>query len=106
MSKANTAALPGSIFEEYALLSVHDLSRMCTVESHHIVALVDEGILDVAASDGGNWQFTGAALPRAQLALRLQRDLEVNLAGVALALELMAEIGRLQRALRRIGHET
>jgi len=106
MSKVNTPALPGSIFEEYAVISLHDLSRMCTVETHHIVELVDEGILDVAASDGGDWQFRGDALRRAQLALRLHRDLEVNLAGVALALELMEEIDRLQRALRRGGHET
>jgi chaperone modulatory protein CbpM len=106
MSNVNTPALSGHIFEDYAVLTLHDLSRMCTVETHHIVELVDEGILDVAASDGGHWQFTGEALRRAQLALRLQRDLEVNLAGVALALELMEEIGRLQRALRRVGHET
>jgi chaperone modulatory protein CbpM len=106
MSDVNTPALAGSIFEEYAVLSLHDLSRMCTVETHHIVELVDEGILDVAARDGGQWQFTGAALRRAQIALRLQRDLEVNLAGVALALELMEEIRRLQRSLQRIGHET
>jgi chaperone modulatory protein CbpM len=106
MSDADTPALSGSIFEEYALLSLHDLSRMCTVETHHIVELVDEGILEVAASDAGHWQFTGAALRRAQIALRLHRDLEVNLAGVALALELMEEIRRLQRNLQRIGHET
>jgi chaperone modulatory protein CbpM len=106
MSKADTPALPGSIFEEYAVLSVRDLSRMCTVEVHHIVELVDEGILEGARSDDGDWQFTGGTLRRAQLALRLQRDLEVNLAGVALALELMEEIGRLRRTLQRIGHET
>jgi chaperone modulatory protein CbpM len=105
MSTANDPALPSSIFEQYAVLSVRDLSRLCTVETRHIVELVDEGILDVAVSDGGDWQFTGETLRRAQLALRLQRDLEVNLAGVALALELMEEIGRLQRALRRMGHD-
>ena len=33
-------------------------------------------------------------------ALRLQRDLEINLPGVALALELMEELERLRRELR------
>ncbi len=40
------------------------------------------------------WRFSGAALRRARLALRLERDLELNLAGVALALELMEELER------------
>jgi chaperone modulatory protein CbpM len=38
-------------------------------------------------------------LRRARLAVRLERDLEVNLAGVALALDLLEEIDRLRRAL-------
>jgi len=37
---------------------------------------------------------------RARLALRLERDLELNLAGVALALELMEELERLRRELK------
>ncbi len=87
------------IFEQYAVLTVRDLSRMCTVEAHEIVALVEEGILPVAGNDAGEWQFTGEALRRARLALRLHRDLELNLAGVALALQLMAEIDALRRAV-------
>ena len=37
---------------------------------------------------------------RARLALRLERDLELNLAGVALALELMDELEYLRRELK------
>jgi chaperone modulatory protein CbpM len=51
----------------------------------------------------GEWQFAGENLRRARLALRLQRDLEINLAGVALALELLEEIHQLRRAMRRAG---
>jgi chaperone modulatory protein CbpM len=45
------------------------------------------------------WRFSGTALRRTRLALRLERDLELNLAGVALALDLMEEVERLRRAL-------
>ena len=90
---------PG-IFEEYAVLSVRDLSRICAVDERHIVELVHEGVLNVADADGTEWQFTGEALRRARLALRLERDLEINLAGVALALELMEEIEQLRRRAR------
>jgi chaperone modulatory protein CbpM len=100
MSSTQDQALSGAIFEESALLTVKDLSRMCAVEERHIVELVEEGVLAAVEIDTAEWHFTGAALRRTRLALRLERDLELNLAGVALALELMDELERLRRELR------
>jgi chaperone modulatory protein CbpM len=92
--------LPGAIFEESAVLTIKDLSRLCAVDERHIVEFVEEGVLDVVEIDTTEWHFTGAALRRARLALRLERDLELNLAGVALALDLMEELQRLRRELQ------
>ena len=100
MSSSEDQALPGAIFEESAVLSVKDLSRMCAVDEHHIVEFVEEGVLTVVEINATEWYFTGAALRRARLALRLQRDLELNLAGVALALDLIDELQRLRRELQ------
>jgi chaperone modulatory protein CbpM len=100
MSSSEDQALPGAIFEESAVLSVKDLSRMCAVEEQHIVEFVEEGVLTVVEINATEWYFTGAALRRARLALRLQRDLELNLAGVALALDLLDELQRLRRELQ------
>jgi chaperone modulatory protein CbpM len=99
MSTSEDQALPGAIFEESALLTVKDLSRMCAVEERHIVEFVEEGVLSVVEMNAAEWHFTGTALRRARLALRLERDLEINLAGVALALELIEELERLRREL-------
>jgi chaperone modulatory protein CbpM len=99
MSSSEDQALAGTIFEETALLTVKDLSRMCAVDERHIVEFVEEGVLSVVEIDTAEWHFTGAALRRARLALRLERDLELNLAGVALALELMEELHALRREL-------
>ena len=100
MSSSEDQALAGAIFEETALLTVKDLSRMCAVDERHIVEFVEEGVLSVVEIDTTEWHFTGAALRRARLALRLERDLELNLAGVALALELMEELETLRRELK------
>jgi chaperone modulatory protein CbpM len=101
---SNQATVRGNqIFERYAVLTIHDLSRMCTVEPQVIVALVEEGILEPLTEAADEWQFAGDTLRRARLALRLQHDLEVNLAGVALALELLEEIHQLRRVIRRAG---
>ena len=99
MSTSEDQALPGAIFEESALLTVKDLSRMCAVEERHIVEFVEEGVLSVVEMNAAEWHFTGTALRRARVALRLERDLEINLAGVALALELIEELERLRREL-------
>ena len=93
-------ALSGAIFEESAILTVKELSRIFAVDERHIVEFVQEGVLEVVEIDTTEWHFTGAALRRARLALRLERDLELNLAGVALALELMDELEHLRRELK------
>jgi chaperone modulatory protein CbpM len=93
-------ALPGEIFEECAVLSVDELSRLCAVDKTYIVELVEEGVLHVIEVESTEWRFRGNALRRARTALRLQRDLEINLPGVALALELMEELERLRGQLK------
>ena len=100
MSASEDQALFGAIFEESALLTIKDLSRMCAVDERHIVEYVQEGVLHVVEIDTTEWHFTGTALRRARLALRLERDLELNLAGVALAVELMEELEHLRRELK------
>jgi chaperone modulatory protein CbpM len=99
MSPAKDHALQGSIFDESAVLTLEDLSRMCAVEQRHIVEFVEEGILTVVDLRT-EWHFSGAALRRARLAVRLERDLELNLAGVALALDLLDELEQLRHELK------
>jgi chaperone modulatory protein CbpM len=99
MSPAKDLALQGTIFDESAVLTLEDLSRMCAVDEQHIVEFVEEGILSVVGMRT-EWHFSGAALRRARIAVRLERDLELNLAGVALALDLLEELAQLRHELR------
>jgi chaperone modulatory protein CbpM len=101
MNSSQSQALSGAIFDETAILTVRDLCRICAVDERHIVELVHEGVLNVIEFDAPEWRFSGAALRRVRLALRLERDLEINLAGVALALDLMEELEQLRRELNR-----
>ncbi len=104
MPQADVPILRGYIVEEETVLTITDLSRLCAADTEIIVSMVEEGILHVmqpvasaADRDAAEWRFSGHALRRARIALRLQRDLEINLAGVALALDLMEEIEQLRR---------
>ena len=98
MSPFDDQAMTGIIFDQSTILSIKDLSRMCQVDERHIVEFVEEGVLNVIEVSS-EWHFTGDALRRARLAVRLERDLELNLAGVALALDLIEELQRLRREL-------
>jgi chaperone modulatory protein CbpM len=97
MASNHDQALTVSIIDDDTLLTLQDLSRICSVDERHIVEFVDEGVLSAMAVNTSSWHFNGTALRRARLALRLERDLELNMAGVALALDLMEEIERLRR---------
>ena len=88
--------LTGQVLEDYDLISIGDLCRSCTVEIETVTLLVDEGILDPVGSDVETWQFTVTSLRRVKTAIHLQRDLGVNLAGAALALELLDQIADLR----------
>jgi chaperone modulatory protein CbpM len=52
-----------------------------------------------------HWCFSGIEVWRARRAQRLQQDLELNLAGAALALELLDEVERLRCRVRRLEHQ-
>jgi chaperone modulatory protein CbpM len=101
-----TVQITGFILEEQTALSLDDVCRACAADSGRIVALVDEGLLapegDSLNKPPDQWNFTGAHLHRATVALRLQNDLGVNLAGAALALELLDELDSLRTRLRRL----
>jgi chaperone modulatory protein CbpM len=102
MSPSDDKPIAGTLFDETAMMSLRDLSRICSVDERHIVEFVEEGVLNVIEVRS-EWHFTGDALRRARLAVRLERDLELNLAGVALAVELIEEIEQLRRQLRSRG---
>ena len=102
MSAANTYALQGTILDESVVLTLEELSQICAVDQRHIMEFVEEGILNVVDMRT-QWHFSGAALRRARMAVRLERDLELNLAGVALALDLLEELERLRRELKARG---
>jgi len=92
------SVLIGEVLEENDLVSLADLCRSCTVETQTVTTLVSEGVLDPMGGDMEHWQFTVSSLKRVKTVIHLQRDLGVNLAGAALAMELLDRITELERS--------
>lgn len=59
--------------------------------------MVREGILEPLGAAPPEWRFSGACLARAERALRLQRELEMNWAAIAFVLPLLDELKELRR---------
>lgn len=103
MTKKPTLSV--EVLDETSELSLAELCQACAVRAETIIAMVEEGLLEPRGPSPGEWRFSGPALRRVEISLHLQRDLRVNLAGTALAIELLEEIERLRERLRRLGEE-
>ena len=101
MPPTDDQALTGTIFDQSAILTIKDLSRMCNVEERHIVEFVEEGVLNVVEVRS-EWHFTGDALRRARQHVQCAADIWIE----TRAFELFAEDLRLaQLALSEITGE-
>ncbi len=92
----------GTVIEEDSL-TLGQLCRACGVHADWIISMVEEGIIEPHGEDIRLWRFSGASLVRARIALRIQRDLGVNLAGIALVLDLMEELESLRAHMKTLG---
>ena len=95
--------LSGGVLEEQTGLTLDDLCRACAAQAELLLELVDEGVIEPSGEAQEVWRFTGVHLRRARVAVRLQRDLGVNPAGAALALQLMDELDTLRARLTVLG---
>jgi len=93
----------GIILDEQAQLTLEELSRACAAHAELIIELVEEGVVAPIGREPDSWRFTGTHMRRVRVALHLQRDLGVNLAGAALALQLLDEVEALRARLRAMG---
>jgi chaperone modulatory protein CbpM len=97
-----TELLSGIVLDEQTELTLGELCRACCRHAEWIEQLVEEGILEPAGRNPAQWRFSGTSLQKARIAMRLQRDLDINLAGVALALDLIDEIESLRAVVCRL----
>ena len=104
MSMNNTRSVTEVlILEEQQDLTLDALCRACSTQMEQLLELVAEGVIVPSGDAPEVWRFTGVHLRRARIAVHLQRDLGVNPAGAALALQLMEEREELRARLRALG---
>jgi chaperone modulatory protein CbpM len=80
-------------------MTIVELAEAIRTPEDLIMAWVSEGVLSPAGASPQDWRFSGSSLQRAKTAARLMHDLELNLPGVALALDLLDELDQLRSQL-------
>jgi chaperone modulatory protein CbpM len=88
------------VVEEEVQMSLAELCQACSAERELVLQLVEHGVIEPMGSVPQAWVFTGSSLQRTRVALRLLHDLELNLPGAALAVDLLEQIAQLQRELQ------
>jgi chaperone modulatory protein CbpM len=100
-----TEVVSGEIVDETARYGLKDVCKVCGVHAEYIVEMVEAGILQPKGGEPTQWRFSAISVIRSQKALRLQRDLDINLSGVAVALDLLEEVQALRDQVKSLSQQ-
>lgn len=82
-------------FAEPSLLSIQEACEICQVSPEFIMDLIGYDIIQ-SKQPYPNLLFDLSQLKRMKMAIRLQQDLELNLSGIAIIMDLLNEMDRLR----------
>ena len=82
-------------------LSLQDICCALGVPAAKVIEMIEHGVIEpIHGSDKQDWEFSAQALKRTRIATRLQRDLQIGLDGLDLALNLLEEVNHLRRRVQ------
>jgi chaperone modulatory protein CbpM len=93
-------SVSGQVFDDDLQINLVEFCQICQINSTEVIEMVQEGVLEpVSGISYQEWCFNSVAIHRLRTAKRLQQDLQINLPGVALALDLLQELEQLRKQL-------
>jgi chaperone modulatory protein CbpM len=86
-------------YTEQTSLTLDELCDICRLTGSELQVFIEYDIVQPNGQKPEEWLFDLMQLQRIQTAMRLQRDLELNLAGVVVVLDLLQQMEQLQSRL-------
>lgn len=86
----------GRYVEENFILNITEVCQSLGIQKQWIFEVIDEGIIHPLPSKSSSPKFDQTAIRRIRTSICLQRDLGINLSGIALVLDLLDEIEELK----------
>jgi chaperone modulatory protein CbpM len=96
MTRENSLVVISLQTEEISELTFEELCLAYGVSTDFIEEMIEYGIIEPIGEEPNNWRFTEIDLRRIRRILHLQQDLEINIAGAALVIDLMDELKTLR----------
>ena len=91
----------GTMLDANCEFSLLELCRVCDIDAHFAAVLVEEGVIEpLGENTPFHWRFNGLMIRRVQIAVRLRRDLDINLPGIATVIQLLEELQELRQMKR------
>ena len=91
-----TEVVIGEIVDESIQHSLKEVCEVCGVHAECVVEMVDADIIKPQGDHPSAWRFSALSVMRSRKALRLQRDLDINIPGIAVTLDLLDEMESLR----------
>ena len=94
--------IKGILIERSTPLHFEELCQAIGLQKDIVIQMVEYHLIEPAGNSPKEWEFDSIAFKRAKMAANIHRDLEINLQGVALALDLLDKIEQLENRLSRL----
>ncbi|MBL1272193.1 MAG: chaperone modulatory protein CbpM [Marinobacter maritimus] len=107
MSDKNSILTVEVMDPDGSTFTLHEVCERGECHAEFVIKLVSYGIIAPVepATEARQWLFDLAALARLHKAIRLQRDLKMNLPGLAMSLELLDEVQDMRREVDRLSRQ-
>lgn len=92
--------LIGEILNDENEISLRQICNACQLPAEIVIEYVEYGVIEPIQSSNANLFFHSHCINRILTARRLQDDLGLNNAGVALAIDLIDELNEVRHRLR------
>lgn len=95
------------LVEPTATFTLHEICERGDCHAEFVIKLVSYGVIAPVeeSPEARQWQFDLDALARLRKAQRLQRDLKMNLPGLAMSLDLLDEVQEMRREVDRLNRQ-
>lgn len=103
----NDRILSVEMMEPTATFTLREVCERGDCHAEFVIKLVNYGVIAPVedSPEAGQWQFDLPTLARLRKAQRLQRDLQMNLPGLAMSLELLDEVQEMRREVDRLNQQ-
>ena len=102
MTEKETPAVAPDVAEDTAVFTLQELCISCDVNADWVAALVEQGAVEPLGRSRQDWHFATLSIVRVAKAKRLERDLGLNLPGIALALDLLDQLDAMRAQIRAL----